>query len=60
MNYVVFVPIKKFDIGMTNWLEKNVSGQGVLWKVEIDMWERRAVYFEHKGHLQAFKAVFSI
>ena len=60
MEYAIWVPLAKFDSSMTSWLNVNVSGQGVSWKVEIGMFEVRVVSFKHKKDMIAFKAVFGL
>ena len=58
MNYMVVVPQSKFDISVLNWLVKNVSEHNHLWKAELDIWERRLVFFVKEEHSLAFKAYF--
>jgi hypothetical protein len=53
--YVVNVPQKKFTLETVRWLEQNVSLQQHLWKCEIDMFERRAVYFKNEVDSIKFK-----
>ena len=60
MNYVVNVPHTKFDLGMYNWLINNIGGQEINWKVLIDSWNRRAVYFRFEADSLAFKSRFGM
>lgn len=60
MNYVIYINHNKFDLSMVNWLNSNVSLQAVLWKAEIDIFQRRAVYFKNESDSLAFKQAFSL
>lgn len=60
MNYSVIVPLARFEIAMTQWLLANVSPQAVLWKVEIDLFERRIIFFKDKEKADAFRVVFKL
>ena len=60
MNYLVYVNKNKFDIGVINWIVTNISSQGVKWKVLIDQFERRAVYFKNLEDSIKFKSQFKL
>ncbi len=60
MNHLVIVGLNKFELGMVNWLTANISAQGVRWKVEIDGWERRMVYFMSERERDSFKVQFGL
>jgi len=60
MNYFLHIPQNKFNNSMTNWLNSNVSLQGVKWKIEIDSWERRCIWFKNEKDRTAFKIYFKL
>lgn len=60
MRFLVFVPQARWDIGVNNWLLAHIGGQGILWKVEIDSWERRLVFFMNESDSLLFKKEFNL
>jgi len=57
---VAIIPRLKYNLAYITWLKNNVSEQNQLWKIEIDMFERYAVYFKNKDDCYRFKSVFSL
>jgi len=57
---VAIIPRAKYEIKHIMWLKENVSEQNQLWKIEIDLFERYAVYFKSKEHCSGFKSIFNL
>ena len=57
---VAIIPRLAYNLEHIEWLKQNVSGQGVLWKIEIDLFERYAVYFKQEIHCAKFKSTFNL
>lgn len=57
---VAIIPRTKYDISYVMWLKDYVSEQGQRWKIEIDLFERYAVYFKKKDDADLFKSVFGL
>ena len=57
---VAIIPRAKYNLEHIEWLKRNVSEQNQMWKIEIDLFERYAVYFKSEMHCSGFKSMFNL
>lgn len=57
---VAIIPRTKYNLSHIMWLKEHISEQSQLWKIEIDLFERYAVYFKNKDHANLFKSTFGL